>query len=84
VVCQKSTAIVNGLDQKIKDEVKITTASASLPESDKDIKENSLGSHGVVLRDADNKVVWTFKSHGFKKEDLLEGLKKLEKSPEKE
>ena len=69
MICEKSTVIVNGLDQKIKDVVNIKTVAAHLPDSQKDIKENKLGSHGVVLRDADNKVVWVFKNHNFTKEN---------------
>jgi len=77
VACENAKTIVNGLAQEIKGKVSIKMVSASLPDSAKDIKENNLGSHGVVLRDAENKVVWTFKSHDFKKEDLLKGLGKI-------
>jgi hypothetical protein len=68
---------VSGLEKEFEGRVKAQNVDATTPEAKKAIKELGFGTHGLVIRSADGKVLWKQPDHDVKMDDVRKALKDL-------
>jgi hypothetical protein len=68
---------VSGLEQEYKGKVTAENLDATTPENAKIVKALGFENHGLVIRDAEGKVLWKQADHGAKVEDARKELDKL-------
>lgn len=68
---------VSGLEKEYDGRVKGQNLDATTPEAKKAIKELGFGSHGLVIRSSDGKVLWKQPDHDVKMDDVRKALKEL-------
>lgn len=68
---------MSGLEKEFEGRVKAQNVDATTPEAKKAIKELGFGTHGLVIRSADGKVLWKQPDHDVKMDDVRKALKDL-------
>ena len=68
---------MSGLEQEYKGKVKAENLDATTPESKKIVKELGFGTHGLVIRSSDGKVLWKEPDHEVKMEDVRKEIDRL-------
>jgi len=77
MICAKLKPAVSGLDQEYKGKVHGQNLDATTPENMKVVKSLGFENHGIVIRSADGKVLWTQPDHTVKMEDVRKELDRL-------
>jgi hypothetical protein len=68
---------VSGLEKEFEGRAKGQNVDATTPEAKKAIKELGFGTHGLVIRSGDGKVLWKQPDHDVKMDDARKALKDL-------
>ena len=68
---------MSGLEQEYKGKVTAENLDATTPENAKIVQALGFENHGLVIRDADGKVLWKQADHGVKIDDVRKALDKL-------
>ncbi len=68
---------VSGLEKEFPGDVKAENVNAKDPESQKVIKEAGFKSHGLIIRDAKNEIVWKQADHTVNIDDVRAAIRKL-------
>lgn len=76
-LCNKITVIVNDLKKDYDKTLNIKTLKVGAPGSAEAIKEAKLTNHGIIGRDINGKIVATVDGHKYKKDKVLEAVKKI-------
>ena len=71
---------VSGLEKEFPDEVKTENLNAREPESQKVIKDAGFQTHGLIIRDANDAIVWKQADHHVKMDDVRRAIRKLLKA----
>ena len=75
-MCAKITAIVNGIKKDYKDKVDIKTIKVD-ENTKKTLTKEGLKAHGIVGKDKSGKIVSTVEGHNYKKDKVMEVIKKV-------
>ena len=76
-LCNKITVIVNDLKKDYDKKVSIKTIKVGAPGSAEAIKEAKLTNHGIIGKDRSGNIVATVDGHKYKKDKVLEAMKKV-------
>ena len=68
---------MSGLEKEFEGRAKGQNVDATTPEAKKVMKELGFGTHGLVIRSADGKVLWKQPDHDVKMDDVRKALKDL-------
>jgi len=68
---------VSGLEKEFPGDVKAENLNARDPESQKVIKEAGFQTHGLIIRDAYDEIVWKQADHTVKIDEVREAIRKL-------
>jgi hypothetical protein len=68
---------VSGLEKEFEGRAKGQNVDATTPEAKKAIQELGFGTHGLVIRSADGKVLWKQADHDVKMDEVRKALKDL-------
>ncbi len=68
---------VSGLEHEFPGEVKAENVNAREPESQKIIKEAGFKTHGLIIRDPKNEIVWKQADHTVKMDEVRAAIRKL-------
>jgi hypothetical protein len=68
---------VSGLEEDYKGRVRGRNLDATTPENKKIVKSLGFENHGLVIRSADDKVLWKQPDHEVKMEDVRKELDRL-------
>jgi hypothetical protein len=77
MLCNKITVIVNDLKKEYGKKIDIKTIAVSAKGSKEAIKAAKLESHGIVGKDTKGTIIATVNGHNYKKDKVLEAMKKL-------
>ena len=77
MLCSKITVIVNDLKKDYGKKLNIKTIAVSAKGSKEAIKAAKLTNHGIVGKDKNGKIITTVDGHKYKKDKVLEAMKKL-------
>ena len=68
---------MSGLESEYKGRVRGQNLDATTPENKKIVQSLGFENHGLVIRDANGKVLWKQADHGVKIEDTRKALDRL-------
>ena len=68
---------MSGLEQDFPGKVKAQNLDATTPENKKVVKELGFGSHGLVVRSADGKMLWKQADHDVAMEDVRKAIAEI-------
>jgi hypothetical protein len=68
---------VSGLEKEFPGDVKAENLNAREPDSQKVIKEQGFDTHGLLIRNAKDEVVWKQADHKVKMDDVRAEIRKL-------
>ena len=68
---------VSGLEKEFPGEIKTENLNARDPESQKVIKDAGFQTHGLIIRDANDEIVWKQADQTVKMDDVREAIRKL-------
>ena len=68
---------MRGLEKEFPGEVKARNVSARKPESQKVIKEAGFKTHGLIIRNAKDEIVWKQADHTVKMDEVRAAIRKL-------
>jgi hypothetical protein len=74
---------VSGLEKEFPGRVVAKNVDATTPESRKAVKDLGFGTHGLVIRSAEGKVLWKQPDHDVDMDDVRKELHRLLDKPTK-
>ena len=77
MMCNKITAIVNGLKKEYGKKIIIKTVTVKAKGSAEAIKAAKIVGHGIVGKDVSGKIVSTVSGHNYKKDRVVKVFKTL-------
>jgi len=83
MMCNKITAIVNGLKKEYGKKVIIKTITMKAKGSAEAIKAAKIDGHGIIGKDVNGKIVTTVSGHNYKKDRVVKVFKALLTKAEK-
>ena len=77
MICARVKPAVSGLEREFPGKVTARNVDASTPEAREDIRELGFKSHGLVIRSAEGKVLFTQPDHTVRMESVVGALRDI-------